>query len=69
MGRNAGNVVLPALMVLYYLIDFRFIIFDRFFLIFKVTAIVMRLTDVVLVSPVTWEFDVKSLALKVFSHY
>lgn len=29
-----------------------------------VTAIVMRLMDVVLASPVTWEFDAKSLALK-----
>lgn len=77
MERSAGNVVLPASMVKsIFNPPLPPIIFDRFclfcfvlFFQFKVTAIVMRLMDVVLASPVIWEFDAKSLALKVFTHF
>jgi hypothetical protein len=45
-----------------------FIVFFFYFFSFKVTDNVIRLTAVVLASRVTWEYDARSLALKVFNY-
>lgn len=74
MGKNAGSHVLRASMVSLVIDRFPLIIFNyllcSFFLFFsfKVTDNVIRLTAVVLASRVTWEYDARSLALKVFNY-
>jgi hypothetical protein len=60
-----GTFVINQVSAYYFSSIYWFFLFDFFF---KVTAIVIQLTVVVLVSPVTWEYDARSHVLKVFNY-